>query len=554
MDHAPTSEYCKLLDALRSQFPRPAADPEGDAQFGDAVQQALAGVAALKNSSPILGTPSGPDANAAVHSQLADAPQSIEATIAQLAERLTGLHQSGHAASQLNVTPPPSTASIIGVLLAAIANPNLCSDESGRGLLAAENEAAAMTARLVGYDPDLAGGCFTFGGAGTTLYGVKVGLEKAQPDSMHSGVLPGAVVLASRACHYSALNAAAWLGIGEQNVLLAPCNDDGSVRIEALAAAAKGAITEGRRIAAIVATLGSTDAFALDDLAAIDALRERIVQEHSLAYRPHLHADAVAGWAWAAFNDYNFERNELGFCPRTRRALAAARERVRHLPLADSLGVDFHKTGFAPYVSSLVLFRDRRDLDLIRRSPATTPYLYQSPGDHPGLFTLETSRGAAGPMAALASLLALGKEGLRSLIGHAVEMAGVLRSALAEHPEFAIVNDCNVGSVTLFRVYPPGADAKALFRRELTESAYERQALAVNQLNRAVGERLRAEALAGRAVLLSMTACGRMTAGGEPLAALKSYVLSPFCNQETMLAIIPAVLAARDAAMADWPL
>ncbi|HVW38313.1 MAG TPA: pyridoxal-dependent decarboxylase [Pirellulales bacterium] len=551
MDHAPTPEYCKLLDSLRLQFPRPAADPEGDAQFGDAVQQALAGIAALKSGSPILGAPSEPIPIDATRFQLADAPQSIAATIAQLAERLAGLHQSGHASSQLNVTPPPSTASIIGVLLAAIANPNLCSDESGRGLLAAENQAAAMTARLVGYDPESAGGCFTFGGAGTTLYGIKVGLEKAQPGSMLAGVRPGAVVLASRACHYSALNAAAWLGIGEQNVLLAPCNDDGSVRIEALAAVAKGAITEGRRIAAIVATLGSTDAFAIDDLAAIHALRERLVQEHSLDYRPHLHADAVAGWAWAAFHDYDFERNELGFSARTRRALAAARERIRHLPLADSLGVDFHKTGFAPYVSSLVLFRDRRDLDLIRRSPATTPYLYQSPGDHPGLFTLETSRSAAGPMAALASLLALGETGLRSLIGHAVEMAGALRSALAEHPEFAVVNDRNVGSVTLFRVYPPGADAKTLFRRELTESAYERQALAVNELNRQVSERLRTEALAGRGVLLSMTECGRTTAGSAPLAALKSYVLSPFCNQEGMLAIIPAVLAARDAAMAD---
>lgn len=551
MEHSPTPEYRKLLDALRMQFPQPAADLEGDVRFGAAIALALDRVATLKSGSPILGAPSEPIPIAVVHSQLADESQSLEATIAQLAARLEGIHQSGHASSQLNVTPPPSTASIIGALLAAIANPNLCSDESGRGLLAAEKEAAAMIARLVGYEPESAGGCFTFGGAGTMLYGIKVGLEKAQPGSLHAGVLPGTVVLASQTCHYSALNAAAWLGIGEQNVLLAPCEDDGSVRIDALAAAARGAIAEGRRIAAIIATLGSTDAFALDDLAVIHDLRERLVREHSLDYRPHLHADAVAGWAWAAFNDYDFERNKLGFNVRTRRALAAARERIRHLPLADSLGVDFHKTGFAPYVSSLVLFRDRRDLDRIRRSPATTPYLYQSPGEHPGLFTLETSRSAAGPMAALASLLGLGKRGLRTLIGHAVEMAGVLRSALAEHPEFELVNEHNVGSVTLFRVYPPGADAKVIFRRELADRDFERQASAANELNRRVCDCLRSEALAGRGVLLSMTECGRTTANGAPLAALKSYVLSPFCNRDAMLAIIPAVLAARDAAMAD---
>jgi glutamate/tyrosine decarboxylase-like PLP-dependent enzyme len=553
MDHPPISENRKLLDALRLQFPQPVAAPERDASLGAAIAQALDRVASLKSASPILGSPGGPDADAALRSQIADVPQSLEEVIARLVARLEGMHQSGHAASQFDMTPPPTIASILGVLLAAIANPNLCSDASGRRFLAAENEAVAMTAHLVGYDPDSASGLFTFGGTGSTFYGVKVGLEKAQPGGLHGGVRPGAVVLASRACHHSALNAAAWLGIGERNVLLAPCEDDGSARVDALAATARSAIAEGRRIAAIIATLGSTDAFALDDLAAIHALRERLVEEHSLDYRPHLHADAVAGWAWAAFNDYDFEHNALGFSPRTRRALAAARERIRHLPLADSLGVDFHKTGCAPYVSSLVLFRDGRDLERIRRSPDSTPYLYQSPGNHPGLFTLETSRGAAGPMAALASLTALGKDGLRTLIGHAVEMAGVLRSALTEHPQFALVNDRNVGSVTLFRVYPSGADAKTLFRRELTDRECERQASAVDELNRRVCERLRTEALAGCGVLLSMTECARTTAGGGPLAALKSYVLSPFCNEEAMLSIIPAVLAARDAAMADVP-
>ena len=38
-----------------------------------------------------------------------------------------------------------------------------------------------MTAELIGYDPAQAGGVFTFGGTGTMLYGVKIGLEKACP-------------------------------------------------------------------------------------------------------------------------------------------------------------------------------------------------------------------------------------------------------------------------------------------------------------------------------------------------------------------------------------
>ena len=538
--------YRTLLEGLRSQFPQPIADERHDALFADAVREALSCVAALKGPTSIFGSPAEPDFAAALAAQLGEAPLPLDQVVARLVQPLQGTLIAGHAASQFNVTPPPSIASIVGVLLAALGNPNLCSEESGRRFSAVETEAAAITARLVGYDPATAGGAFTFGGTGSTLYAAKVGLEKAQPGGTHFGLRPGAVLLASRECHHSTLSTAAWLGIGQDNVLLAPCHDDGSVRIDTLKQLAKNALSEGRRIAAIIATLGSTDAFALDDLAAIHAMREELVREFSLDYRPHLHADAVAGWAWAAFNDYDFERNELGFRGWTRRALAAATDRIRSLPLADSIGVDFHKTGFAPYASSLVLFRNRRDLDLIRRSPAAAPYLYQSPGEHPGMFTLETSRSAAGPMAALASLLALGKQGLRTLLAHAVEMAGVLRASLAEQPELALLNGGNIGSVTLFRVYPPGADATSVLCRELNDAGCGRQIVAHNELNRRAYQRLRAAALAGRGVMLSLTESGRPTAAGQPLVALKSYVLSPFCDEAAMRSIIPAVLAARD--------
>src|SRR5262249_1145532 len=144
-----------------------------------------------------------------------------------------------------------------------------------------------------------------------------------------------------------------------------------------------------------------------------------------LDYTPHIHADAVIGWAWSVFDDYPFATNPLGFRGRTVRALAAAARRVRHLGLADSIGIDFHKTGFTPSVSTLVLFRDQADLHRSARDKAAMPSLYQAGVHHPGMYTLETTRAGTGPMAALASLLLLGKDGYRTLLGHAVEMAEV---------------------------------------------------------------------------------------------------------------------------------
>src|SRR4029079_7528806 len=104
---------------------------------------------------------------------------------------------------------------------------------------------------------------------------------------------------------------------------------------------------------------------------------------------------------------------------------ARVSKRSVHPRVADSLGMDFHKTGFAPYVSSLFLLRERADFKAVVRERETMPYLYHTGEYHPGMFTLETTRGAGGVMAALANLLLLGKEGFRTLIGHAVEMAEV---------------------------------------------------------------------------------------------------------------------------------
>jgi len=58
-----------------------------------------------------------------------------------------------------------------------------------------------------------------------------------------------------------------------------------------------------------------------------------------------------------------------------------------------------------------------------------------------------------------------------------------------------------------------------------------------------------AEALAGKGVAISLTDCYRTTDYGEPIAALKSYVLSPFSDEGRMESVVSHVLAARDQIM-----
>ena len=541
------STYHELLTHIREVFPAPVSDRLHDAYFVFSILRALDQVDAMKSAVPLLGRPRALDYVAAEQSELAEEGRSVEEVAHLLVGKLEGLPIWGHPRTQINVVPPSSIPSIIGSLLPAIYNPNLVSDDTSYGLALTEAAVAAMTARLVGYDAEQSAGVFTFGGTGTTLYGVKLGIEKAMPGAMDNGVRAGGVILASAQSHYCRLNIAGWLGLGEKSIVEVPTHLQNDIRIDRLDAAARAAIDQGRRIVALVATMGTTDAFGVDNLDAVVDLRDRLVDDYDLDYTPHVHADAVIGWAWSVFNDYDFERNPLGFRPRTVRALAMACRRISKLHRADSIGIDFHKTGFAPYISSLFLVRDRADLQLLVRGRDEMPYLFQSGERHPGVFTLETSRSGSGVLAAYANLHLFGRTGLRVLLGHLVEMAESLREHLEGHDSMTVLNNDGVGMVTVFRVYPDGVDTWTIKDRERTDPAARDELLRHNDYNRTLFRYLYDRAMRGEGVHISMTDCYRETDYGDPIVGLKSFTLSPFIEERHVLSLVDDVLAARQA-------
>ena len=541
-----SAPYRLVLEQLRQGFPQPVSNRVHDAYFVFSIMQALDRLDDMKSELPLLGKPTPLDYDAARRNELGPSHSTVEDVARELVAHFQGLPIFSHPRTQVNVVPPSSIASVIGALLPTIYNPNLVSDDTSHGIAVAEERVVTMTSLLLGYDPERSGGVFTFGGTGTTLYGVKIGLEKAMHGAMERGVHGDAVIFASDQSHYACLNVAGWLGIGEDNVIQISTHLTSDMRVELLEEEAHRAIGEGKRIAAIIATLGTTDAFGIDDLRAIVAVRDRLVEELELDYRPHVHADAVIGWAWSVFNDYDFEENRLDFRPRTVRALAGAGHRIAALGLADSIGVDFHRTGFAPYISSLFLVRNRADLRYVARGREKMPYLFKSGEKHAGIFTLETSRSGSGILSALASLLFLGKDGFRALLGHIVEMAELLREHLEGHSTTTVLNGDNFGTVTLFRAYPDGVDTWTITERERTDSSLREELRANNEYNREIYRHLYDKAMRGNGVLLLMTDCYRHTEYGEPVVALKSYILSPFVDEEHVRLIVDSVLEARE--------
>ena len=538
--------YYQILLSLRQAFPQPVSDRVHDAYVVFSFMRALDRVDGMKSQVPMLREPAKLDYAAARQRRVIDEPQTLEQVSDQLVEYLSGMFIWGHPKAQINVVPAPTIPSIIGGLLPAIYNPNLVSEESARRFAVAEAEVTAMSAGLVGYDAEAAGGVFTFGGTGTLLYGVKIGLEKACPGTAKHGLREPAAIVCSENAHYACSTVASWLGLGQSSVVRIPTTPDHEIRVPLLEKELRVLLEQGRKVAAIIATMGTTDAFGLDDLKAIHAMRDRLVSEYQLDYRPHIHADAVIGWAWSVFNDYDFDENPLGFPHRTLRALAGTSRRIRQLHLADSLGIDFHKTGFAPYVSSLYLSRDAAELGLIGRDDETMPYLFQSGEHHPGKYTLETTRSGSGVMGALANLMLFGKQGLRSLLGHLVSMAEVLRDHLEGHSATTVLNRGNFGAVTLFRAYPEGVDTFSMPRLEQTDASYREQLLAHNEYNRRIYELVHDDALRGEGVVISLTDCYRMTDYGEPVVALKSYIMTPFSEPQYVDAVLESIWKARE--------
>lgn len=537
--------YRDLLSKIRLAFPQPVSDRVHDSYLVHSIMRAIDQVDALKTELPTLGTAPPNDYGVAATSRLRQSPCTVEDVTSELVGYLKGMTIFGHPRTQQNVTPPPSIPSLIGVLLSSLYNPNLGWDEYSRRVALAEVEATAIAADLVGYDPARAAGVFTFGGTGTNLYGVKIGVEKAIPGAMQDGVGEGAAIFASDVSHYCRFNVAGWLGLGVKNLEVIPTGNDNAIDLRVLGERARLVLKNGRKIAAFIATMGSTDAFGLDDLEAIVRLRDELVEEFNLPYRPQVHADAVIGWAWSAFKEYSWEANPLDFRPRTIRALAGVDRKIRHLHLADSLGIDFHKTGFCPYIASLFLSKSRDDLTLLARSPEMMPYLYHSGDYRPGFFTLETSRSGTGILAALANLKLLGVEGWQTLLGHIIEMTQLLREHLDGHESTTVLNRGNFGPVTLFRVYPDEIDTFTVQEREFNDPAFRDDLLRHNEYNRRIAAYIHNEAMAGRGVVISMTENYRNTSYGEPIVALKSYILSPFVDEENIEVLVQKILEAR---------
>lgn len=386
-----------------------------------------------------------------------------------------------------NILPMASTPGILGMLTAMLVNGNNLWDVYGPAGAEAEVRVVSMMSKLIGYDPNVSGGYTTWGGQGAIFSGLRLAIAKAAPESLRKGVPQNLYAFCSDAAHYSLFKSMEATGLGTNNLIRIKTNKDHSMDMEDLRCQMERVAQGGGIPVYIVATTGTTDAIAIDDVKGVRETAEAIAEKYDLKV-PHIHADSALGGFFAFFNEYDVSENPLQFSDGVLRMLKEIKTKFQHLSLADSMCFDFQKLGQTPYTSSLFLVKNAADLKRLDLEEQETPYVgHRGYGEYHTGYTLECSR-MGSSISMLSVLLTFGIEGYQRLLGQFLEVNLAFREALSrEIPQAEVVNDDNVGMATLFRIY---LDGSPRFQEEISGEATSLEIERNNELNKMLFEKL----------------------------------------------------------------
>ncbi len=360
-----------------------------------------------------------------------------------------------HYGSMINITPPANLVSVVAAFYSLLYNPNFAQDESTGYMLATELSVVKMISSLVNWNSNNSSGIFTFGGKGTNLYAIKMAINKISINCKSDGVKNENIfVISSEKAHPCHKEVCDWLGIGIKAHISIPVCEDGRIDMQMLERIVYKNLKEGKKLACIMLNGGTTNENLVDPIKEVCQFRDRIVKEFGLRYEPHIHVDAVIGWAWLFFSKYNFELNRLHMSDIEKRKIKNMLSRIQEIKYADSFGADFHKTGFCPYISSLLMVKDKNRLHNLGKK-VDRDFNNMKFGEYsPFEYSLELSRSSIGPIAAYTALRLFGYEGFQELICRVFSEGEYIRGFLNKEKEFYVLNNDTEGFATLFIAIP----------------------------------------------------------------------------------------------------
>ena len=377
-----------------------------------------------------------------------------DALLDELAKYFHGAIRWHSPYAYYNVKSPINIYGAAAGAFSSLYDVNLANDKICGELASVEMEVIRYLGDVAGYRLSEVGGYFTFGGTSTLLNAIKLGLNRAIPDITSKGLTQKVFVVCSEREHPSIIKCCNWLGIGADNCVKIPTDENNQFDIAFAEKEIKKRLYDNEKLVAIVACGGSTLENIIDPIYEIYCMKERISKEFNLDYSPYLHVDAVVGWPILFFKNYSFEKNPLCISKHTLNVIYDFYQKIKEIEYADSFGADFHKTGFCAFSSSVFVIKKRKEFEKLGLKEKSFKYFGEySPCD----YVLETSRSVSGGFSALTVLKSLGKNGLRSEVVKIIDTNHYMRNLLKKLDGFEVINDETFGINILFIVRPQGS-------------------------------------------------------------------------------------------------
>ena len=227
------------------------------------------------------------------------------------------------------MNPTPAYMAVLAEAFVAALNPQLATLARSQLASKIEQETIRWIGERVGWKGSF-NGTFTSGGNEANFSALALALTAKFPGVVNDGVrsIPGVpVVYASSEAHHSLDKSTGLLGIGRKAVRRIGVTDRIQMDLDQLDRALREDLSAGHLPFCVVATAGTTNSGAIDDLAAIAEFCRR--------HNVWMHVDGAYGAA-AIFSNKH-------------------RSLVRRIELADSITVDPHKWLAMPFSAGVVL-------------------------------------------------------------------------------------------------------------------------------------------------------------------------------------------------------
>lgn len=405
-----------------------------------------------------------------------------------------------HPHSLAHLHCPTMVASQIAEVLINATNQSMDSwDQSPAGSIM-EEHLIDWLRQKAGYGEGTSG-VFTSGGTQSNLMGVLLARDWAiashwknedgsewsvQRDGIPADAMKKVKVICSENAHFSVQKNMAMMGMGFQSVVTVPSNANAQMDVAALEQTLAQLKTEGKIAACIVATAGTTDAGAIDDLKAIRKLADE--------YQAWLHVDAAWGGALLLSKDY--------------------RHFLDGIELTDSITLDFHKHFFQTISCGAFLLKDPANYRFIDYKADYLNSEYDEEHGVPNLVakSLQTTR-RFDALKLWFTVEALGEELYASMIDHGVKLTKAVEQYINDTASLEMLVPSQFASV-LFRIVPEGYPAEF-----------------VDALNQNVADELFARGEAN----IGVTKVGDKQ-------SLKMTTLSPIATLENVKALLSQVL------------